>query len=70
MDARARRGHADPAWPQTYAQKGRAMTFRLVDCVDIADGSTIRRIALYEGELTDIPRHHRADILVVSAFPQ
>jgi hypothetical protein len=45
------------------------MTFRLLDSIDISDGSTIRRIALYEGELTAIPEEHRADILIVSAFP-
>jgi hypothetical protein len=45
------------------------MTFALIDSVDILDGSTTRRIALYEGDLTEIPKEHRADILVVSAFP-
>ncbi len=45
------------------------MTFRLLDSIDISDGSMTRRIALYEGELTAIPAEHRADILIVSAFP-
>jgi hypothetical protein len=30
---------------------------------------TTRRIALYEGELTELPPEHRADLLIVSAFP-
>jgi hypothetical protein len=45
------------------------MTFKLLHSLDISDGSTIRRIALYEGDLTAIPEEDRADILVVSAFP-
>jgi hypothetical protein len=45
------------------------MTFKLLDRLDISDGSTTRRIALYEGDLTAIPKEHRADILIVSAFP-
>jgi hypothetical protein len=45
------------------------MTFALIDSIDILDGSTSRRIALYEGDLTAIPKENRADILVVSAFP-
>jgi hypothetical protein len=45
------------------------MTFKLLNNIDISDGGTTRRIALYEGDLTAIPPEHRADILVVSAFP-
>jgi hypothetical protein len=45
------------------------MTFKLLDKIDISDGSATRRIALYEGELTALPPEHRADILIVSAFP-
>jgi hypothetical protein len=45
------------------------MTFKLLNNIDISDGGATRRIALYEGDLTAIPPEHRADILVVSAFP-
>ena len=45
------------------------MTFRLLESIDISDGATIRKIALYEGDLTAIPGDHRTDILIVSAFP-
>lgn len=45
------------------------MTFRRLDSIDVADGTTTRRISLYEGELAAIPAEHRADILVVSAYP-
>jgi len=45
------------------------MTFKLLDKIDISDGATTRRIALYEGDLTALPLKHRADILIVSAFP-
>jgi hypothetical protein len=44
------------------------MAFRLLDSIDISDGQTTRRIALYEGDLTAIPKEHFADILIVSAF--
>jgi hypothetical protein len=46
------------------------MTFKLLDSIDISDGQITRRIALYEGDLTAIPKEHRADILVISAFPE
>lgn len=45
------------------------MSFRLLNSIDISDGPVTRRITLYEGELTAIPAEHRADILIVSAFP-
>ena len=45
------------------------MTFKLLDSIDVSDGATTRRISLYEGDLTAIPQAHRADILIVSAFP-
>jgi hypothetical protein len=45
------------------------VTFKLLEKIDISDGAIIRRIALYEGELAAIPSEHRADILIVSAFP-
>jgi len=45
------------------------MTFKLLNSLDISDGTQIRRISLYEGELTTIPSEHRADILIVSSFP-
>jgi len=45
------------------------MTFKLLHSIDISDGSTIRGIGLYEGGLTAMPEEHRADILIVSAFP-
>ncbi len=45
------------------------MTFTLLDKIDIQDGTTTRRIALYEGDLTALPPEHRVDILIVSAFP-
>ena len=45
------------------------MTFKLLDKIDIPDGSATRRIGLYEGELTSLPPEHSADILIVSAFP-
>ncbi len=45
------------------------MTFALLQKIEIRDGSTSRTIALYEGDLAHIPEEHRADILVVLAFP-
>ncbi|MGO9432176.1 toll/interleukin-1 receptor domain-containing protein [Rhodoblastus sp.] len=45
------------------------MTFTLKNSIDISDGAVTRRIALYEGDLTAIPREHRSDFLVISAFP-
>jgi hypothetical protein len=45
------------------------MSLRLLNSIDVSDGSVVRRIALYEGDLTDIPAEHRVDILIVSAFP-
>ena len=45
------------------------MTLRLLNSIDISDGAITRHIALYDGDLTAIPPEHRADILVVSAFP-
>ena len=46
-----------------------AMSFALHEHIDIPDGSLVRRIALYEGDLTAIPKEHSPDILVISAFP-
>jgi hypothetical protein len=45
------------------------MSFRLLDRIDVPDGSLIWRIGLYEGDLTAIPKEHSADIFVISAFP-
>jgi hypothetical protein len=45
------------------------MSFTLLDHIDIPDGSLVRRVALYEGDLTAIPKEHSADTLVISAFP-
>src|SRR6188472_2844783 len=45
------------------------MSFALLDHIDIPDRSVMRRIALYEGDLTAIPKEHSPDILVISAFP-
>ena len=45
------------------------MTFNLLQSIEIADGSVTRRIGPYEGQLTDVPPEHRADILIISAFP-
>jgi hypothetical protein len=45
------------------------MTFKLLEHIDISDGSMTRRIALYEGDLSAIPKEHHSDILIVSAFP-
>lgn len=45
------------------------MAFELLERIAVADGGTTRTISLYEGDLAAIPPDHRADILVVSAFP-
>ena len=45
------------------------MSFRLIRQIDIADAGITRRISLYHGDLTGVPAEHRADLLVVSAFP-
>lgn len=43
--------------------------FKLLDKIEISDGAATRRITLYQGDLTAMPREHRADILIVSANP-
>jgi len=37
--------------------------------VDVPDGRVVRRIGLYEGDLTAIPKECAVDLLAVSAFP-
>ena len=45
------------------------MSFTLLDHIDIPDGSLVRRVALYEGDLTAIPKEHSADTLVICKRP-
>jgi hypothetical protein len=45
------------------------MSFKLLQKIDVFDGFINRTIALYEGDLVAIPIKHRADILILSAFP-
>lgn len=42
---------------------------RRVAYVDVFDGRMLRRIGLYEGDLTAIPKECAVDLLAVSAFP-
>ena len=67
--AHCRRRHAGLRTGGLVATGRLPMTFRLLHSIDVSDGSTLRRIGLYEGELTTILVEHKADILVVSAFP-
>ena len=43
------------------------MDLRPLESIDISDGSTKRRIGVYEGDLSALPSKRHADILVVSA---
>lgn len=45
------------------------MIFTKLADLNVSDGSVIRTIALYHGDLTAIPADHAVDILVLSAFP-
>jgi hypothetical protein len=45
------------------------MTFRLLEQIKVPDGTTIRTISLYEGDLSRIPPEQTVDLLVVSSFP-
>jgi hypothetical protein len=44
------------------------VTLKFLDQIEIQDGATRRRIALYAGDLAALPEDHKVDILVVSAF--
>jgi hypothetical protein len=45
------------------------MTFSKLSGLNVSDGSVVRTIAVYHGDLTAIPADNAADILVLSAFP-
>lgn len=44
------------------------MSFRLLSQIKVPDRDTTRTIALYEGDLTLIPKEHALDLLLISAF--